>query len=192
MSVNPWKVLQEETRFSCPYFDIRRDLVSHSGQPPQDYNSIRMKQSGVSVLAVDQQGLVTLVGQHRYVLRRYTWELPGGGAPLNSDPLMAAQRELREETGYSAGQWLKLVGADRAPGTSDDKCHGYIAWELEQGQPQPDATESLSLRKVAFPEAIELVLRGEVAGLISIALLLATQVRAGQGSLPSELHKLLR
>ena len=61
MSANPWKVLQEEIKFSCPYFDVRRDLVSHAGQPPQDYNSIRVKYIGVSILPVDEHGLVTLV-----------------------------------------------------------------------------------------------------------------------------------
>ena len=81
VDLNPWKVLQEEVRLSTPYFDVRQDLVSHTGQPPRTYHSVRMKHRGVCVLPVDQHGLVTLVGQFRYVIGRYTWELPAGGVP---------------------------------------------------------------------------------------------------------------
>lgn len=189
---NPWKVLSEEVKLSSPYFDVREDLVSHGGRPARAYHSIRGKHRGVTVLPVDQQGLVTLVGQYRYVIGRYTWELPGGGAPLGSDPLEMAQQELKEECGYGAGKWLKLIGADVSPGTLDWSSFGYIAWELEQGEPQPEAEESLTLRKVSFPEAVELALAGGIATLISISLLLAARVKATRRSLPESLCELLR
>src|SRR5262249_57195386 len=117
---NPWKVLREEVKFACPYFDIRQDLVSHAGGPARPYNSIRVKYFGVCVLPVDQHGMVTLVGQYRYVLGRYTWELPGGGVPVGVDPLVVARQELKEETGYRAKQWLKVIGGDVSPGTSNE------------------------------------------------------------------------
>jgi 8-oxo-dGTP pyrophosphatase MutT (NUDIX family) len=189
---NPWELLQQDVKFSCRYFDVRQDLVSHAGGPPRPYNSIRVKYSGVCILPVDSQGLVTLVGQYRYVLGRYTWELPGGGAPVGADPLEVAQQELREETGYRAKQWHRIIEGDVAPGTLDERTPGYIAWELEQGEAQPDAEESLSLRKVPFSEAVKLALRGGVNHLIGVALLLAVQVRANQGTLPHDFHKLLR
>jgi 8-oxo-dGTP pyrophosphatase MutT (NUDIX family) len=192
MDLNPWKVLKEEVRLSCPYFDVRQDLVSHAGQAARHYHSIRMKHHGVCILPVDQQGLVTLVGQYRYVLGRYTWELPAGGAPIGADKLTTAQRELKEECGYRAGQWLRLVEGDVAGGTLDGRSCGYVAWELERGEPQPEAEESLTLRRVPFSTALDLALRGEVASLLSISVLLAAQVRASQRLLPEELSKLLR
>jgi 8-oxo-dGTP pyrophosphatase MutT (NUDIX family) len=151
-----------------------------------------MKHRGVCVLPVDQQGLVTLVGQYRYVLGRYTWELPAGGAPIGADELTSAQRELKEECGYHAGRWLRMIGCDVSGGTLDQQSSGYVAWELEQGEPQPEPEERLTLRKLPFLAAVDLAFRGEVASLISVALLLATQVRATQGSLPEQLSKLLR
>jgi len=189
---NPWNVLQEEIAFSCSYFDVREDLVSHTGRPTRPYHSIRMKQAGVCVLPVDRDGLVTLVGQYRYVVGRYTWELPAGGAPLGVDPLDAARRELKEECGYRAGQWLQLIGGDVSPGTLDSRGFGYVAWDLEQGEPEPEPEESLSLRRVPFATAVELALRGDIGNLISIALLLAARVRATQGSLPDVLARRLR
>jgi 8-oxo-dGTP pyrophosphatase MutT (NUDIX family) len=191
MDSNPWKVLHEEVRHSCPYFDVRQDLVSHAGQSARAYHSVRVKHVGVCVLPVDQQGQLALVGQYRYVLGRYTWELPGGGAPVGADPLDVARQELKEECGYRAGKWLRPTGGDVSPATFDARTIGYVAWELEQSEPQPEAEESLSLRKVTFGEAVDLVLRGEVTNLNGAALLLATQVRAGQGSLPEDLFKLL-
>ena len=191
VEMNPWKVLQEEVRLSCPYFDVRQDLVSHAGRPARAYHSIRMKHRGVCVLPVDQQGLVTLVGQYRYVLGRYTWELPAGGAPIGADQLAIAQKELKEECGYRARYWLRVIGGDVSGGTLDGHSSGYIAWELEEGEPQPEAEESLSLRKVPLSEAVELALQGEVTSLISISVLLAAQLRAVRGALPDHLSKLL-
>jgi 8-oxo-dGTP pyrophosphatase MutT (NUDIX family) len=184
--------MQEELKFSSRYFDIRQDLVSHASGPARPYNSIRMKYFGVGVLPIDQHGQVTLVGQYRYVLGRFTWELPGGGAPVGSDPLKAAQEELKEETGFSAREWLRIVGGDVSPGVMDETTLGYIAWDLEEGEPQPDPEESLSLRKLPFSTAVELALHGEVTNLLGVALLFAAQVRARQTLLPPDLCKLLR
>src|SRR5579864_7072463 len=96
---NPWNLLSGEESFSCPYFSIRSDLVSHSGNKPRSYHSIRMKVHGVAVLPIDDTGCTTLVGQYRYVLDRYTWELPGGGALIGQPGIEAARKELSEETG---------------------------------------------------------------------------------------------
>jgi 8-oxo-dGDP phosphatase len=192
VDLNPWKVLQEEVRLSTPYFDVRQDLVSHTGQPPRTYHSVRMKHRGVCVLPVDQHGLVTLVGQFRYVIGRYTWELPAGGVPSGADELTMAQQELKEECGYRAHHWLRVIGAHVSPGTVDGHSAGYVAWDLEQGEPQPEPEESLTLRKVPFPAAIDLALGGEITSLISVALLLTARVRALQGSLPAQLTGLLR
>ncbi len=192
MQPNPWAVLSEETKFSCSYFDVRQDLVSHAGRAARPYHSLRMKHRGVCVLPVDQGGLVTLVGQHRYVLGRYTWELPAGGAAVDADPLAIARQELKEECGYRAAQWLRVIEGAVSPGTLDSSALGYIAWDLEQGEPQPEPEESLSLRKLAFPAVVDLALSGEVTGLISNALILAVQVRAAKGLFPEELCKLLR
>ena len=107
MQRNPWVVLREETTFSCSYFDVRQDWVSHTGRPARAYHSIRAKHRGVCVLPLDHEGMVTLVGQYRYVLGRFTWELPGGGAPKDADPL-----EVARIAGISAAkrtaEWIPL------------------------------------------------------------------------------------
>jgi 8-oxo-dGTP pyrophosphatase MutT (NUDIX family) len=191
MQQNPWAVLREETTFSCSYFDVRQDWVSHAGRPARAYHSVRAKHRGVCVLPVDQEGMVTLVGQYRYVLGRFTWELPGGGAPKDADPLAVARQELKEECGYRAAQWLRVIGGDVSPGTLDSSSSGYVAWDLQHGEPQPEPEESLSLRRLPFAAAVQMALKGEVTSLISVALILATQVRATDGSLPADLARRL-
>lgn len=189
---NPWFVIREEVKFDCTYFAARSDVVRHSDGPPRAYNSIRMKYYGVCVAPIDNDGRVTLVGQYRYVLNRFTWELPGGGARRGSPPLDVAKAELSEETGFKASQWLKVFEAAVAPGTLDEITPGFIAWDVERGEPHPDPEERLSLRQVPFSEAVSMALRGGINNMPGVALLTAIQVRLQRGDLPDSLAALLR
>src|SRR5690349_7416189 len=124
---NPWHVLQRETKFDCPYFQVRQDIVRHAGGNPRPYNSVRVKFFGVAVVAIDRGGRVTLVGQYRHVLERYTWEIPGGGAMAGADPLATAKSELKEEVGCTARYFKKVVQASASPGTTSEFGAGYVA-----------------------------------------------------------------
>jgi hypothetical protein len=124
---NPWSVLSSKVKFDSPYFGAREDIVSFRGRPARPYTSIHAKFHGVCVAPVDQDGCVTLVGQYRYVLDRFTWELPGGGVRIGMDFLEVAKAELSEEAGQRAGQWLKIVEGAVSIGTSDEVVPGYVA-----------------------------------------------------------------
>ncbi len=189
---NPWRILQRETAFDCPYFQIWRDSVSHAGGTPRPYSSVRVKFFGVSVAAIDRSGKVPLVGQYRHVLDRYTWEIPGGGALAGSDPLVTAKAELREEIGCTAAHLLKIVEGAASPGTTDEFGAGFVAWDLEEGDPSPDPEEILSSRRVPFDEAVAMALRGEIGNMLGIAVLLGIQARMACGDLPEDLMALLR
>lgn len=190
-STNPWRLVRRETRFACPYFDVQQDTVSHSGRKPRPYNSVRMRFLGVAAAAIDQKGQVILVGQYRYVLDRYTWEIPGGAAAVDEDPLRAAKVELEEETGCRARRWVKIVEGAASPGTTDEVASCYLAWDLEEGKPQPEPEEQLALRRVPFAEAVEMALRGEIGNMVGVALLLGIQARMTQGDLPGDVLALL-
>ncbi len=189
---NPWKVLQEETGYDCRYFSIRHDRVTLSDGEPRSYHSVRMKYYGVCIVPVDRDGTVTLIGQYRYVLDRFSWEIPGGGARMGDDPLTVARSELKEETGCTAEHWLQVVEGAVSPGISTEVVPAFVAWGLERGAPQPDDTEILSRRRVPFADAVAMALRGEVSNLPGVAALLGIEVRRQRGDLPPSLLDLLK
>lgn len=189
---NPWDVLQEETGYDCRYFSVRHDTVRLAGGEPRSYHSVRMKYYGVCVVPVDRDGSVTLIGQYRYVLDRYSWEIPGGGARVGDDALTVARAELKEETGCTAQHWLKIVEGAVSPGISTEAVPGYVAWGLDRGAPQPDDTELLARRRLPYAEAIDMALTGEISNLPGVAALLALDVRRRRGDLPDSLLDLLK
>jgi 8-oxo-dGTP pyrophosphatase MutT (NUDIX family) len=188
---NPWTMVHEEARFDTPYFSARRDLVRFDRAAARPYSSVRVRYHGVCVAPIDQEGCVTLVGQFRYVLDRYTWELPGGGCLVGGDPAETARAELSEETGLAARHLLKVVEGAVSSGTSDEIVPGYVAWGLAPGHSHPDREERLTLRRVSFSEALEMALRGEIAHLIGSTLLLGIHVKRQRGELPLGLAELL-
>ena len=188
---NPWKIIDGNRVFDCPYFNIRVDTVSLNGRPERPYNSIRMKKSGVAIVPIDNDGNTILVGQYRYVLDRFTWEVTRGGGRLDAPAIESAKAELLEETGYNARHWLQIFEASASPGISDEVAPGFAAWGLEGSAPRPDDGELLFTKRMPFAEAVSLALSGQVADLASMALLLAIEARARRGDLPADLLRLL-
>lgn len=188
---NPWAVLRRETRFECPYFGVRVDAVSLGGGPERAYNSIRMKTFGVLIVPIDEEGCTTLIGQYRYVLDRFTWEVPGGGARSGMPIIDSAKAELSEETGLRADHWLQLFNASTSPGITDELSPGFVAWGLHRGNPHPDPQERLSRRRLPFSAAVDLALTGGISSMSGIALLLSIQMRFLRKELPPELARLL-
>lgn len=189
---NPWAVLRKEEKFACSYFSVWSDTVRHGTGLPRAYNSVRMKTIGVAIAPIDDEGYTTLVGQYRYVLDRFTWELPGGSCRLDQAPVEAAKIELGEETGYRAAHWLRLLHGAVSPGTIDGRTQCFVAWGLQTGAPHPEPEEQLVQRRVPFAKSILMALSGEISHFASISLLLSIQVKFARRELPSDLMVLLQ
>ncbi len=189
---NPWKTLAERQQFDCPHFTVRTDTVSHRGRAPRAYNSIRVKAHGVTILPIAADGSTVLVGQYRYVLGGYSWELPGGGAPGVAQALDSARDELSEETGLTADRWLKIVEVPVAPGTTDEVINGFVVWGLTEGKPHPDVEEELAKKRLPFADVVQMALDGKIGDICSVATILSLQVRLGQDRLPQDLLTLLK
>ena len=189
---NPWALIRREDRFDCRYYTARQDVVTLQGGEERLYTHIHMKHLGVAVVPIDHDGTTTLVGQYRYVLDRYTWEIPKGGGRRDLPPLDSAKRELSEETGCQADHWLRLLEASASPGVTDELAVGFVAWGLRSGVPHPDPAEDLVQWRVPFAEVVAMVLSGEIADLASSALVLSLQLRLERGELPSDLAACLR
>lgn len=189
---NPWSLIRREDKFDCPHFIARSDVVTLQGGERRPYTHIHMKNFGVAVVPIDHDGTTTLVGQYRYVLDRYTWEVTRGGGRRDVPPIESAKRELSEETGYRADHWLELFIASPSPGLTDSMAPGFVAWGLHEGEPHPDPEELITQRRVPFSAAVAMTLSGEIADLGSIAAILSIEARFRRGELPSDLLDLLR
>ena len=112
---------------------------------------------------------MTLVGQHRYPLDEYSWEIPEGGGDLAAHPLDIAKRELIEETGIDAAAWIELGRVHTSNCFTDEVCHIFLARELTQGAANPDPDEILDTRRIPFEEAVLMACDGRITDAISVA-----------------------
>jgi len=172
MAHNPWIRRSRRVAYENPWIAVQHDEVTRPDGQPGIYGVVHFKNRAVGVVARDAQGRVILVGQYRYALDVYSWEIPEGGGPFSEDPLAAAQRELREETGLSARRWTQLGITHTSNSVSDEEARYYLAEELEQGEAEPEGTEQLALRWVEFDEALRMVHTGEITDALSVVALL--------------------
>lgn len=165
---NPWTRLSRQVVYENTWIRVDEDQVVRPDGKPGIYGVVHFKNRAVGVVPLDEKGRVFLVGQYRYTLDQYSWEIPEGGVPLDEDPLSGAQRELLEETGYTAGKWHELGRAHLSNSVSDEEAIYYLAQDLQAGTPRPEETERLAVRWVSFPETLNMVERGEITDALSI------------------------
>jgi 8-oxo-dGTP pyrophosphatase MutT (NUDIX family) len=165
---NPWQTRQSRTVYDNPWIRVREDNVIRPDGQPGIYGSVHFKNLAVGVLPMDDEGCTWLVGQYRYVLDAYSWEIPEGGCAEGEDTLAAAQRELLEETGLRAAHYELLGRAHLSNSVSDELAVYYLATGLTQGPAEPEGTEQLQVRRVPFDEALVMTLRGEITDALSV------------------------
>ncbi len=182
--IGPWQITADAVVYDNPWIRVTDHAVIHPGGAPGQYGTVHYKNRAIGVLAVRDDGAIPLVGQHRFPLDAYSWELPEGGGPLGQDPLAGAQRELQEETGYTAGAWLPLVEADLSNSVSDEAAIGFLAWNLTPGPSAPEPSEELAVRYVDFPTLTGMCLTGEIRDSLTLLMVLAAAERLRRGELP--------
>ena len=181
---NPWRLRSQRLAFRNRWISVEdHDVLTPAGGPGR-YGVVRFANRAIGVLPIDGEGCTFLVGQWRYPLARYSWELPEGGGPLGEDPLDAARRELQEETGCTARGWAEFVQFDVSNCISDEVGHAFLAWDLEVGEAAPDETEDLALKRVPFRALYEDVMAGRVRDSYTIVMVLKARAMAVDGTLP--------
>ncbi|HEX8458861.1 MAG TPA: NUDIX hydrolase [Pyrinomonadaceae bacterium] len=163
---NPWTLISTKRIYDNNWISVREDSVVRPDGERGIYGVIHFKNIAIGVLAVEAD-FIYLVGQYRYPLERYSWEIPEGGCAEGEDPLDAARRELAEETGLRARNWRKLGEAHLSNSVSDELAIWYVATELTQGERRPEGTEQLQIRRVSFDEALRMTMHGEITDAIS-------------------------
>lgn len=169
---NPWRPQSSRIIYDNPWFRLHEDEVINPGGGLSHYGKIDFKNIAIGIIPIDEYNNTWLVGQYRYVPDCYSWEIPMGGGPLDIDPLISAQRELREETGLSASHWQELMQLHTSNSVTNERGLVYIARGLTQGETEFEETEDIKIEKLPLTEAIERVMSGEITDAVSIAGLL--------------------
>ncbi|AEE53203.1 NUDIX domain-containing protein [Haliscomenobacter hydrossis] len=173
---NPWKTLSIQEVYDNRWIKItHREVLTPAGTPGI-YGVVHFKNIAIGIVPVDEQGYTWLVGQYRYTLDQYTWEIPEGGCPLGTDPLETAKRELKEETGIQASEWIQIIDFHTSNSVTDEYGIAYLAKGLSYGEAEPEETESLQLKRVPLQEAIDMVLRGEITDALSMMALMKVHI----------------
>ncbi len=170
-----WKRLGRKTIFDNPWFTVYEDHVINPGGGENQYGNVHFKNRAVAILPLAENGDTWLVGQDRYTLGSYSWELPMGGAPLEELPLAAAKRELQEETGLSAEQWQEYMTLHTSNSITDEVAIVFVARQLTPGETAFEETENISIRRLPLAAAIAEAMTGEITDAISVAALLKAQ-----------------
>lgn len=190
---NPWRTLRRDRVYENPWITVEHHEVLKPNGDPGIYGRVHFRNHAVGVVPVDQAGFTWLVGQYRYPLDRYSWEVPEGGVPAGEDPASGALRELKEETGLSAARMIPIIGrVALSNSVSDEEGTLYVAWDLTQGDAEPDDTEDLRLRRVRLRDALSMVLSGEITDSLSMLALLRLPLLQGAPDTPDDLRAALR
>jgi 8-oxo-dGTP pyrophosphatase MutT (NUDIX family) len=163
---SPWRTLGSRNVYENPWISVREDSVIRPDGEPGIYGVVHYKNTAVGVLPVEENH-VYLVGQYRYPLERYSWEIPEGGCPKDEEPLRAAKRELREETGLEARNWRMLGEAYLSNSVADEYAVWFLATGLVPGERQPEGTEILGVRRVPLREAVAMAMDGRITDALS-------------------------
>lgn len=175
---NPWQTVDMQVVYDNPWIQVTHRNVLNPNGNPGIYGVVHFKNLAIAIIPLDEEGFTWLVGQYRYTMETYSWEVPEGGGSLTDTPLVSAQRELLEETGITARTWVEIGEIHTSNSVTDERGVIFVAKDLSFGKSEPEDTEQLEIRRVHLDEAVEMVLRGEITdGLAQVAILKTKMMR---------------
>jgi 8-oxo-dGTP pyrophosphatase MutT (NUDIX family) len=173
---NPWQTISTREIYKNPWIRVREDEVVRPDGKTGIYGVVEIRPS-VGVIAVTSDRRIALVGQWRYTLNKYSWEIPTGVSVEGEYPLDAAKRELREETGLEGASWEALGTIDNCNGVTTDVAHLFLATAHSAGHADPDPEEQLVLKWIELSNAVEMVVKGEITESVSVAGILKAHLK---------------
>jgi 8-oxo-dGTP pyrophosphatase MutT (NUDIX family) len=187
----PWARGPAKTVYDNAWIRVTEYAATAPTGNPATYGLVSFKNYAIAVLPLFDDGTTILVGQHRFPLAEYSWEIPEGGGPMADDPLESAKRELAEETGLAAAEWREVLRMQLSNSVTDERAFGYIATGLTaaSGLHGPDETEALEMARVPFREALHAAMAGDLQDVLTVAMLLKGYHMAREGLLAPALSR---
>lgn len=173
---NPWKITSAKNVYDNPWINVTEYQVINPSGNPGIYGKVHFKNIAIGVLPLDDELNTYLVGQFRFPLNQYSWEMPEGGGPEGTAPLESAKRELLEETGLKAAQWTEIQRMHLSNSVSDELSIIYLARDLSQFEAEPEDTEQLTIHKIPFAEMYQMVCNGQITDSMTVAAVLKVQL----------------
>lgn len=180
---NPWTKKSDRVIYDNPWIHVREHQVIDPSGNDTIYGVVSAKHLAVGIIPLDENYNTWLVGQYRYPLNKYSWEIIEGGGKFDIDPVESAMRELKEEAGLEATEWTQILEMQTSNCISDELAIIFVAKDLTIGTPQPDENERLQLQKIPFDQAFRLVMEGKIADGMSVGGILKTHLLIQEGKI---------
>lgn len=165
---NPWKTVGSRRIYQNPWIGVREDHVIRADGKPGIYGVVEFQSYALGIVPVTDEGETILVGQWRYPLGLYSWEIPEGGGALTRPPQESAQRELAEETGITAATWTDLGLFHLSNSVTNEEGRVYLAQDLTFGEAEPEGDEVLIVQRLPLREACAMAMDGRITDGVSI------------------------
>lgn len=166
---NPWQKIDTKQIYDNPWIQVEEHQVINPRGGQGIYGKVHFKNKAIGIIPLDEQHNTWLVGQYRYTLDEYSWEIPMGGGLLDVDIIDSAKRELKEETGLTATKWKQILRIHTSNSVTDEEGFVFLAEELSQGETAFDPTEDLAIKKLPFVDSLRMVLDGSITDSLSKA-----------------------
>jgi ADP-ribose pyrophosphatase len=179
----PWQTLASKSVYESPWIEVSHHDVINPGEKPGQYGVVHFKNLAIGILPLDEDYNTFIVGQYRYPLKEYHWEIPEGGGKLDVPPVDSAKRELLEEVGLKAARWTEIQTMHLSNSATDEFALIYVAQDLTYHTPEPEEEEEIEIRKLPFSELYEMVQKGEITDSLTVAAVLKAKLMMLEGAL---------
>jgi 8-oxo-dGTP pyrophosphatase MutT (NUDIX family) len=180
---NPWQTINTTVVYNNNWITVNHHEVINPSGNEGIYGVVHFKNLAIGIIPLDDDLNTWIVGQYRYPLNQYSWEIPEGGGKLNVNILESAKRELLEECGLEAKSWQNILTMHLSNSVSDEVSYVFVAKGLKQVMAQPEETEQLQIKKLPFMQVYNMVMNGEITDAISVAAVLKLKILLDQGKI---------
>ena len=165
---NPWEKIDEEVMYNNSWIKVTHLNVINPSGIKGVYGTVHFKHWAIGIIPLDEDLNTWIVGQYRYPIKQYSWEIPEGGGDFNVSKLDSAKRELSEECGLKANKWTQIQKFHLSNSVSDENGEIFLAQDIDEFKNHPDPEEELVVKKIPFQEVFEMIQEGKITDSISI------------------------